>query len=428
MQKKYQHNNLWEETTKITFRNRVLREDITAEVVIIGGGYTGLSAALHIAQKGVDVVLLEAKTIGHGGSGRNVGLVNAGLWTSPNEVEEFLGIEQGAKLNRALASGPDLVFQLIETYKINCDAKRNGTLHCADTDRQINDLKSRFYQQVARNAPVELLGVEETFARTGSPQFVASLFDPRAGTIQPLSYAKGIAWAARKAGADVYQNSPVTSVMFYNDHWNVETPYGTVKAKKIIQATNAYSNDFKNNGLHKNQFIDVHYFQMATEPLPQEIRNTILPNGEGCWNCATVMTSFRLDDEGRLLIGAVGKLSGVGGYIHRAWAKRKLKLLYPQLAGIDFNNEWHGRISMTSDHLPKVVGFGPNAISIFGFSGRGISPGTVFGKCAAKWAESGDCEAFPVEISIKKKEHFKKIKSNFYGVGAALTHLVAARF
>lgn len=428
MQNKNQYNNLWQETTKTTFRNHVLREDITADVLVIGGGYTGLSAALHMAQKGVDVVLLEAKNIGHGGSGRNVGLVNAGLWTPPNEVEELLGVEQGVKLNNALAIGPNLVFHLIEIHKINCELKHNGTLHCSDTKRQINDLESRFFQQVARDAPVELLGEEETCKRTGSKQFVASLFDPRAGTIQPLAFAKGMAKAARRSGANIYQNSPVTSAMFCGDFWNIETPNGTVKAKKIIQATNAYSADFKNSGLNKNQFIDVHYFQMATEPLPEELLKTILPNGEGCWNCATVMTSFRLDDEGRLLIGAVGKLSGIGGYMHRAWAKRKLKSIYPQLAGFDFKNEWHGRISMSSDHLPKVVDFGPNAISIFGFSGRGISPGTVFGKCAAEWALSGDRDSFPVEITVARTEQFKNVKSYFYGIGAALTHFISARF
>lgn len=428
LQDKNQHNNVWEETTKATFRNRVLRDNIVTQTVIIGGGYTGLSAALHLAQLGVEVVLLEAKTIGHGGSGRNVGLVNAGLWTPPTQVENLLGIEQGKKLNQALALGPDLVFKLIAEHKIKCEAKRNGTLHCADTNRQINDLKSRFFQQVARDAPVELFGEEETCKRTGAKHFVASLFDSRAGTIQPLGFAKGMAKAARNAGADIYQNSPVTSAMFDGQFWNIETPNGTLKAKKLIQTTNAYSNDYKSSGLNKNEFVDIHYFQMATQPLPEALVKSILPNGEGCWNCATVMTSFRLDEEGRLLIGAVGKLKGLGGLIHRAWAKRKLKTLYPQLAKFDFKNEWHGRICMTSDHLPKVVDFGPNAISIFGFSGRGISPGTVFGKCAAQWAMIEERDVFPVEISHHKIERFKKAKSYFYQTGAILVHLLADRF
>lgn len=425
---KKQLNNLWEETTKANFRCESLRCDIDAEVVVIGGGYTGISAALYLAQKGVDVVLLEKQTIGYGGSGRNVGFVNAGLWTPPDEVEGVLGSEGGAKLNAALADGPQLVFDLIEKNKIKCSAKRNATLHCAETFWQIKGLKSRYDQQIARGAPVKFLGEVETLLRTGSKKFIASLWDPRAGTIQPMDYAKGLAAAAVKAGANICENSPAKIIRHDGDVWNITTPNGSVKAKKLIQATNAYSSVNDENGLYNNEFIRVHYFQMATEPLPLELRKLILPNGEGCWNCAMVMSSFRLDEDGRMLVGAVGNLSGLGGAVHQAWAKRKLISVYPQLAGIKMSNAWHGRISMTSDHLPKVVNFGPNALSIFGFSGRGISPGTVFGKYAADWAVSGDENAFPVAITVGNSEYFKAIKSVYYEAGATATHFIGARF
>lgn len=407
----------------MSFVGEDLHQNINADVVVIGGGFTGISAALHMAQEGVNVVVLEANTIGFGGSGRNVGLVNAGLWTPPNEVEAKLGSAAGKKLNEALAEGPKLVFDLIEKHNISCSAKRNGTLHCADSPWQVKGLKLRYDQQISRGAPVKFLDETETVLRTGSREFVSSLWDPRAGTIQPLGYVKGLARAAKSAGAKIYENSLVVAMKHDGDVWKVSTSSGTVTAKKVIQATNAYGGD----GLHPNQFINVQYFQMATAPLPFELRKTILPNGEGCWNCATVMSSFRLDDDGRMLIGAVGNLESFGGATHRAWALRKMKKVFPQLTGFDFENAWHGSISMTSDHLPKIVNFGPNAISIFGYSGRGISPGTVFGKHAAKWAIDEDESAFPMAIIKSNSEIFKQSKAVYFEAGSTLAHLVDAR-
>lgn len=414
--------NLWRATIKHALETEPLNEEITTDVVIIGGGFTGLSAALYIAQKHSDVCVLEAETIGHGGSGRNVGYVNAGLWTPPDEVEKLVGKESGQKLNSLLADGPNVVFDLIERHQIECSATRQATLHCADTQSGKRDLEMRHKQLSARGAPVELLNQEATQERTGARHFVASLMDPRAGTIQPLAYAQGLARAAVNAGARFFQHTQAISLENLGDTWVVKTTNGSVRARKLIQATNAYGTE----GLHENDFVPVYYFQLATEPLSEDQRAEVLPGLEGCWDTATVMSSFRLDEDGRLLVGAVGNLNGPGAAIHKAWARRKLKSLYPKLGHLKFDHEWCGRIAMTSDHLPKVVSIGPAAISIFGYSGRGISPGTVFGRCAAKWATESTEDAFPIPIKAPKADRFKRFKSIFYETGATLTHLFKA--
>lgn len=310
----------------------VVPGDVTADVAIIGGGITGLSAALHLAEAGVSVCLLEANRIGHGGSGRNVGLVNAGLWTPPEAVTAALGQEAGARLNGALAEGPQLVFDLIRQHRIDCAATRNGTLHCADNDRGLRNLTERFRQLRAMGAPVRMLDAAEVRARTGSPRFRAALWDGRAGTIQPLAYTQGLARTARAAGAEIYETSAALSVTHTGAGWRVATARGVVTAAKLVQATNAYGTP----GLPPNGFVPVSYFQLATDPLPERLRATILPGGEGCWDTALVMSSFRLDATGRLLIGALGDLDGFGGTVHRAWARRKLAQIYPQLAGQRF--------------------------------------------------------------------------------------------
>lgn len=413
-------NNLWSQTAGKLQNYDVLAKDLSADLIVIGGGFTGCAAALEAVNAGVSVVLLEAETVGFGGSGRNVGLVNAGLWTPPDEVEETLGQTRGQKLNTALAAAPDLVFSLIEKHQIDCDAVRNGTLHCAHSNSGLNDLKSRFAQQVKRDAPVQLIDQNQTANRTGSNAFRGALFDPRAGTIQPLSYCQGLAHAACAQGAQIFENSPAVSINHVDGQWRVETRAGTASASNLIVATNAYSNDQLLG--QQSRFTLVHYFQFATEPLNAKERESVLPNLEGCWDTALVMSSFRYDRDGRLLVGSVGSLDHVASPTHEFWAKKKLAALYPQLAHKKLDHAWHGRIAMTKDHLPKIVEIGPNAYSVFGYSGRGIGPGTVFGTALAQTIATGDKSVLPIASITNYAEKLTEISSIYYETGSVLTH------
>lgn len=415
------HNSLWSDTAPVTPEWAPLDESITAEVVIIGGGFTGVSAAYHLASNGVSVVLLEANTIGHGGSGRNVGLVNAGLWTPPDQVEEKIGQAAGRHLNAELASAPDLVFNLITDLQIRCEATRQGTLHCAHSAAGLQDLEARFAQQVARDAPVKLLDAAETARRTGTEAYHGALWDARAGTIQPLAYVQGLAQAAAAQGALIFEHSSAIEVQQTGVDWRIRTERGTVNAARLIQATNAYGCD----GAAENAIVPTHYFQLATAPLPSTLRDEILHGGEGCWDTALIMSSFRMDAAGRMVFGGLGDLNGFGCGAHKAWARRSLAALFPKLADTPFVQSWTGRIAMTSNYLPRVEHRGTNGVSIFGYSGRGIGPGTLFGRAAARWAmEQG---AFPVAIAEPKRERNAVAKSIYFETGATLSHLIKAR-
>ncbi|MEX3008548.1 NAD(P)/FAD-dependent oxidoreductase [Hoeflea sp. TYP-13] len=413
---------LWQTTCREQLLTSVQEGDVTADLVVVGGGFSGCSAALKAAELGLNVCVLEAERIGLGGSGRNVGLVNAGLWMPPDDVERTMGREAGEKLNAALAGAPDLVFSLIDKHRIDCEAVRNGTLHCAHSAAGLRDIKSRYRQLESRGAPVTLLDPLDTAARTGSSRFQGALHDARAGTIQPLAYCTGLARAAQQAGANIHTNSPATHIERQGDQWLAHTARGTVTAKYLLVATNAYHVEAQ--GVPAPAFVPVHYFQVATVPLDDENRAAILPELEGGWDTATVMSSFRRDQNGRLIIGAVGSLDHSAASIHRDWARSKLSQLFPHLKDIPLEYVWCGRIAMTSDHIPKIVRLGANAHMIYGYSGRGIGPGTLFGSRVVSAFATGNEELLPIKPVDRHEERHVTLKAAYYETGACLAHLV----
>jgi glycine/D-amino acid oxidase-like deaminating enzyme len=415
-------HGLWERTAIAAPPTDQLSEDISTDVVIVGAGYTGLSAALHLARAGIHTVVLEAVEIGFGGAGRNVGLVNAGLWLRPAEVMATLGPVHGERVLDLLGKGPALVFDIIEKHGIACEAVRKGTLHCAVGDPGIHDLDERARQWQARGAPVHVLSAAETAAAVGSRAFAGALLDLRAGTIQPLAYARGLAHAALRAGAVIHTRSAVVEAVGTAGRWRLRTETGSVTAERVIFAGDAYS-----QGPWKRirtEQIRVPYFNIATEPLPADIGATVLPGGEGAWDNKAVLSSFRLDAGGRLVFGSIGALRGTGTSVHRAWARRSVRKLFPHLGEVRFEAEWYGWMGMTTDNVPRFHELAPNVIGFSGYNGRGISPGTSFGQVLAHYVQGRlSKEELPLPVTRVDAPAFRAAREAFYEVGAQAAHL-----
>uniref|UniRef100_A0A7C4RGR1 FAD-binding oxidoreductase n=1 Tax=Desulfatirhabdium butyrativorans TaxID=340467 RepID=A0A7C4RGR1_9BACT len=411
---------LWAATAPPPPISNALQGESSCDVTVIGGGFTGISAALHLAEAGVDVTLLEARQIGYGGSGRNVGLVNAGLWVLPDDVLKALGSDYGERLNTVLGASPDLVFNLIENYGISCEALRNGTLHCAHSPAGYRYLRERQAQWARRGAPVVLLEREIATSRIGSSAYYGALLDLRAGTVQPLAYVYGLAHAAVKRGARLHVQSPVTEISRAEGKWVVQTPSGRVRSKAVILATNGYVDQVLPE--LKQVFIRFNYFQFATRPLPDHVLKTVLPERNGIWDTNTVLSSMRLDRSGRLVVGSVGTVDGFAHRLHEAWARRMLCAVFPQIGSVHFDYAWHGVIAMTRNHMPRFYRLGPDFYTVMSYNGRGIGPGTVFGKLLADVVCKDSIEDFPLPLTEPKPVWLRKGWEFFYEAGARLYH------
>lgn len=419
-------HGLWEVTAPPAPETTAFSGRAEADVVVVGGGFTGFSTALHLAERGTRVVLLEGAEIGFGGSGRNVGLVNAGMWVMPDELPGALGEVYGGRLLALLGDAPRLVFDLVEKHGMDCEAMPVGTLHCAVGRSGLRELEQRAGQWSRRGAPVRLLDAAETAQKVGTDAYAGSLLDLRAGTIQPLAYVRGLARAAIAAGTQVFTASPVIGAERSGRRWTVKTARGEITADWVVVATNAYTNAPWPEV--RSELVHLPYFNFATVPLPSEMQAKILPERQGVWDTKEVLSSFRFDKRGRLVFGSVGALRGPGTGIHRAWAQRALAKLFPALGNIAFEAEWYGKIGMTTDSLPRFHRLAENVVGFSGYNGRGIAPGTVFGRTLAELI-SGDIteKDLPLPVSDPEARSLLALREGYYELGAQIAHFAGAR-
>jgi glycine/D-amino acid oxidase-like deaminating enzyme len=420
-------HGLWEMTAPPAPPTSPLKGEVRADVAIIGCGYTGLSTALHCAEAGAKVVALEAVEIGFGGAGRNVGLVNAGMWLAPDDVATRLGPDYGERLLELLGDGPSEVEALVNKHGLDCEFVHNGTLHCAIGSSGLAKIEERCAQWGRRGAPVKLLSREETARRVGVDIYAGALLDLRAGTIQPLAYARGLARVALAAGAGVHNQSLVRLAERTGKVWRLRTDGGSVTADWIVVATDAYAESGPwPQG--KREQIRVPYFNFATKPLSDELRAAILPGREGCWDTRMIMNSFRFDEAGRLLFGSIGALRLAGLEVHRAWAKRALKKTFPQIGKVEFEAQWYGMMGMTGDALPRFHRLAPNVVTFCGYNGRGIGTGTVFGRLLAEHVLGKLSEKdLPLPVTDPDAPALPALREAYYEAGAQIAHAVGAR-
>lgn len=349
-----------------------------ADIIVIGGGIAGTSAALHAAEVGADVLLLEANEIGWGASSRNGGHVAPATKLSPEEVERRYGPVYGPRLILASESGPDLVFQLAEKHAIEASVVRSGVLIAAHTRNALKGLEERAAYQQQRDRPVEMLDHRQTSSVIGSKFYLGAYRDSRGGSLNPLAFVRGLARAAIGAGARICEHSRVVRLQRNAAGWTAETANGTVTADRVLICTNAYSDDLW-PGLRQT-IVPVRAYQLATTPLPDSIRKTILPGGEPMTDTRRLLSGIRLNGDGRIHFGGVGAVFGPEYGPDPAASVARLTEVFPQIKPARIDCWWSGWMAMSPSNAWQMHELAPGLVTALGCNGRGVAIATFLGR------------------------------------------------
>jgi gamma-glutamylputrescine oxidase len=367
----------------------------TADVCVVGGGYTGLSAALHLAGRGYSVVVLEARRVGWGASGRNGGQLGTGQRREESELEARFGPATARELFRLAIAARDLVRDLVARHRIDCDLTP-GQLLCAAKPEHLAGLAERA-AKLARDYGYphqQVLSRAELRQAVDSPLYHGGVRDTGAWHLHPLNYALGLARAAAEAGVRLHEQSAVTGYDLRGSGGpvRVRTPQGEVTARYLVLACNGYL-----GGLEPriaSRIMPINNFLVATAPLG-DLAHRLIADRACVHDTLFVVNYFRLSPDGRLIFG------GGENSTHRfpadlaAFVRRPLLRVFPQLAATALEHAWGGTLAITLNRLPHLGRLGPHVYFAHGYSGHGISTATLAGQLMAE-AIAGTAERFDV--------------------------------
>jgi glycine/D-amino acid oxidase-like deaminating enzyme len=395
--------SLWADTARdAAFASAGLDGAFAADVAIVGGGFTGLSAALHLAEAGRPVCILEANTIGWGASGRNGGQVNPGLRFTEPQIVAKLG-EAGRGLFRLGEEATDFLADLIERKALHCDFVRPGVIRLAHNRRALLAMQAACRAYSERGVAVRLLEPRAVEAIVGTARYLGGMIDPRGGSVQPLELARELARVAGAAGVVLFEHSPVTSLTPFGQGWKLASPRGTVTAKQVIVATNGYSDRLVPR--LAQSLLPVNSFQIATAPLAAALDASILPERHAVFDSRRLILYFRKSPAGHVILGGRASFSsaadGAASDADYDVLAGVLHGIYPQLREVPIVHRWTGLVCITPDFLPHYHNPADGLHVVLGYNGKGVA----FANRAGAWIarkligvpDSGDIPVTPIK-------------------------------
>ncbi|MEZ5773626.1 MAG: FAD-binding oxidoreductase [Hyphomicrobiaceae bacterium] len=362
------------------------------DVAVVGGGFTGLNAALKLARNGVAVAVLEADRVGAGGSGRNGGHLNNGMAHGFAEAKAHLGAERASALYKAYDRSIDMIEEIIAAEAIHCDFRRAGKLKLASKASHVAGLKAGF-ELIHREVDPDTAWLDraDLTGEIVSGEFHGAMLYRKSAMMHMGKYVAGLAGAARRHGARIWEGAPLTGRSRSGTGWRLETPMGSLEADRVIVATGGYAGRIPSAPLayFRRRIVSVGSFIVATRPLePREVA-TSMPGNRTCVTSLNIGNYFRLSPDNRLIFGGRARFSAVSdersdarsGAILRA----SLARIFPSLSDVEIDYCWGGLVGMTADRLPRA-GEADGYLYGMGYSGHGAQMSTLVGQALADLA------------------------------------------
>src|SRR6266852_2148104 len=352
-----------------------------ADVVVIGAGFTGLSTALHLREAGVDVAIIEAMEPGWGASGRNNGQVIPTLsGPDPDDIIARHGAA-GERFVALLRDSASVLFDVVRRYQIQAEQEQAGWVQPVHSPGRIRIAERRVRQWSKFGASVELLSRDQTRQMLGSDAWFGGFWNRTGGHINPLALSRGLARAVLDKGARIFARSPAVRFERRDGKWLVRTAKGEIVGRALVLATNAYSGEFSKSLAPDiaHEVMPVLSWQMATQPLSDNVRKTIIPGRQAMSDTHGELYFARYDARHRLVTG--GAVIGPGNKAERIKARvtERLQRLWPQIGEVSFDYVWNGYVGMTTDFLPRIHRLGPDAYGWTGCNGRAVALSIALG-------------------------------------------------
>lgn len=394
-------NCLWDETAIAHDRYDSLDEDISCDVLIIGGGLTGIRTALGLAEQAVDTVLIDARHIGWGASGRSGGQCNPVWRMTPDELRKRLGHTIADNLIATTIDSANALFTDISRYGIDCDPVQAGWMQTAHGPRAEQSLLELHETWLAEGARIDVVDADGVNAATGAHGYRMGLFHSTGGHVHPLSMTRGFAACASRAGCRFYDNTAAHSIKRSQGRWQVNTARSLINCDRLVVATNAYSSDLVPD-LHKS-ILPMVTVVVATEPMSADVANVVLPDSVTLSDTRRAILYGRRDRHDRLIFGCMGSsetMQQLGGLRRLT---KGLRTVFPALANTKLTHQWAGRIALAPDLMPHLHEPMTGVTAALGYSGRGIANTSVMAKAIVSRMMGASEKELPFPITQVEK-------------------------
>ncbi len=378
-------------------RHQCLNGEVTADVCVIGGGYTGISAALHLAERGYDVVLLEGERVGWGASGRNGGQICTAYNKSMDHIEKLVGTD-GAKLMWDVEiESKNIIRERVEQHTIDCDLHW-GYLHAATKPSHLSWCRDEREEWDSYGyTDTKIFNKLELEERLGSKIYHGALWEGNAGHLHPLNYALGLARAACDAGVRIFEKSRVTKINTDSSP-QIKTEQGNVRAKFVVAAGNAYLGKLIPHLYHR--VMPVSSFILATNPLDEDMAKSLIRDNDAVCSTDNIVDYYRLSKDNRMLFGGRANYSGYEPADLFSYMRPRMLKVFPKLANVEAEFCWGGSLAITLDRLPHIGSQDGKLFFAHGYSGHGVAAAGICGKLIAE-AIAGTAEKFDVMAKIR---------------------------